>query len=265
MITPQFVELNITELCNRKCSFCPRAHGYPNLNLNMSNETAHLIVKQATNFVDTLHIVGRGEPLLHPNFLEILEILSNNFTIRIMTNGDKLNEYIKEIDKILDLNFSKHRITISLYDDENQYYTLKELFKDYSNISYYKTYDTGQATNDTDFNKKHWITNRTGALYTANNNNPCYIPLNRMFVDWDGSVNLCCHDWTEKATYGNVQELTLSDIYKNIVNTYAKELVKGNRNCTKQCSTCDVSSYDPLTYVYKDWQAQQEKRIKCLM
>ena len=63
-ITPHFIEINITELCNRMCSFCPRAHGYPNLNLNMSVETAVQIKNQAKGFVDTIHIVGRGEPLL---------------------------------------------------------------------------------------------------------------------------------------------------------------------------------------------------------
>ena len=261
MITPHFVELNITELCNRKCSFCPRAHGYPNLNLNMSIETAELIRDQAKGFVATLHIVGRGEPLLHPDFLNILKVFSKDFKIRIMTNGDKLYKCITEIHNILNLNSRRHRITICLYDDDDQYYSLKKLFKDFSDISYYKTYDTGQATSDAQFNKKHWITNRTGSLYTATKSEPCYIPLNRMYIDWDGSTNLCCHDWTEKATYGNVYESTLPEIYKNIINKYGKELIKGNRLCTKQCSNCDVSSFDPLKFVYKDWVEKQEKRI----
>ena len=83
-ITPHFIEINITELCNRECSFCPRAHGYPNLNLNMSVETAVRIQNQAMGFVDTIHIVGRGEPLLHPNFLNIVSIFAKDFKIRIM-------------------------------------------------------------------------------------------------------------------------------------------------------------------------------------
>ena len=263
-ITPHFIEINITELCNRECSFCPRAHGYPNLNLNMSIETASLIKEQAKGFVDTIHIVGRGEPLLHPDFLNILSIFSKDFKIRIMTNGDKLNRYIVELDKMLDLNSGIHKITISLYDDDDQYNRLKTMFSKYLDVCYYKTYDSGQGISNKNFNQKHYITNRAGALYNAKNNAPCYIPLNRMFVDWNGTVNLCCHDWTEKATYGSVYNENLHTIYENINNKYSKQLVNGNRLCTKQCSVCDVSSDDPLRYVYNDWIERQNKRIKDL-
>ena len=263
-MTPHFIELNITELCNRECSFCPRAHGYPNLNLNMSINTAIKIRDQAKGFVDNIHIVGRGEPLLHPDFLSILFVLSNDFSIRIMTNGDHLNKHIKELDDLLDLNSGKHHITISLYDGEEQYKEMKNLYGSYSDITYYKTYDTGQSIKDSDFNKKHYITNRTGALYEAKSDKPCYIPLNRMFIDWDGTVNLCCHDWTVKATYGDVNKEDLKDIYNLITNKYSKQLVQGNRSCTKQCSSCDVSEDDPLKYVYKDWIEKQQIRIKLL-
>ena len=39
------IELNTTELCNRKCVFCPRHDSsvYPNRNLNMSVDTAEKI------------------------------------------------------------------------------------------------------------------------------------------------------------------------------------------------------------------------------
>lgn len=263
-ITPHFVELNITELCNRTCSFCPRAHGYPNLNLNMSLKTANSIKEQANGFVDTIHIVGRGEPLLHPNFLDIIKVFSKDFKLRIMTNGDKLNYFINELHKILNLNSGKHRVTISLYDNDEQYNNLKSLYKNYLDVHYYKTYDNGQGTDDKEFNKRHYITNRTGALYKSKSDAPCYIPLNRMFIDWDGSVNLCCHDWTEKTTYGNINNTSLKSAYINIVKKYGTELIKGNRLCTKQCSMCDVSPDDPLRYVYSDWIEQQEKRIEYL-
>ena len=263
-IVPYFIEINITELCNRKCSFCPRAHGYPNLNLNMSLETAIKIRNQARGFVDTIHVVGRGESLLHPCFLDIIAVFSQEFKIRIMTNGDKLDQYIDKLHEALDLNSGIHRITISLYDNDDQYNNLKKMFANYSDIHYYKTYDTGQGTDNDDFNQQHYITNRSGALYDANSNAPCYIPLNRMFIDWDGTVNLCCHDWTEKATYGSVHTETLQSIYKYIINKFGKELIKGNRLCTVQCSNCDVSTTDPLKHVYPDWITEQEKKIKAL-
>jgi MoaA/NifB/PqqE/SkfB family radical SAM enzyme len=263
-LKPHFIELNITELCNRTCSFCPRGHDYPNLNLNMSVDTAIKIRDQSKGFVNNIHLVGRGEPLLHPNFLEIVKVFATDFSVRIMTNGDTLDKHIDDLNNVLDLNSGKHRVTVSLYDGEEQYNHFKKEYDFFSDVSLYKTYDIDQGTEDETFNKKHYITNRAGALYTSSSVDPCYIPLNRMFIDWDGSVNLCCHDWTVKATYGNINNKNVEDIYKFICDKYAKELIKGNRSCTKQCSKCDVSSDDPLKFVYKDWQEQQNTRINLL-
>jgi sulfatase maturation enzyme AslB (radical SAM superfamily) len=263
-LRPQFIELNITELCNRTCSFCPRGHNYPNLNLNMSINTAIEIREQSKGFVNNVHLVGRGEPLLHPNFLEIVKVFSKDFSVRIMTNGDTLGENINDLNNVLNLNSGKHRVTVSLYDGEEQYNYFKKEYNFFQDISLYKTYDEGQGTDNIDFNKKHFIANRAGSLYAAKSNQPCYIPLNRMFIDWDGSVNLCCHDWTEKAIYGNIHTESLENIYKFIVNKYGRKLVKGDRSCTKQCSLCDVSSDDPLKFVYSNYLENQEKRVLVL-
>ena len=46
-----WIDINITELCNRKCIFCPRANPdiYPNLNLNMSIKLAEKIGKELSD------------------------------------------------------------------------------------------------------------------------------------------------------------------------------------------------------------------------
>ena len=111
-LKPHLVEINLTELCNRTCSFCPRSSGYLNQNLNMSVNTAEIIKEQSLNFVNNIHLVGRGEPLLNPDFLEIVKIFSKNFSVKIVTNGDHLYKYIDELDDMLDLNSGKHKITI---------------------------------------------------------------------------------------------------------------------------------------------------------
>ena len=41
-----YIEINLTELCDRKCSFCPRSSGYPNHNLNLSVTNAKKIKTQ---------------------------------------------------------------------------------------------------------------------------------------------------------------------------------------------------------------------------
>ena len=49
-----------------------------------------------------------------------------------------------------------------------------------------------------------------------------------------------------------------------IANKYGKELIKGNRSCTKQCSKCDVLDDDILKFVYSNWVEKQTERIKIL-
>ena len=93
----KYIEINPTELCNLQCSFCPRAHGYPNQNLHMSLDTAREIKNQLDNlhFKGKVIFAGRGEPTLTKNFDEILDIfLENepNYRVQVTTNGKKIDD-----------------------------------------------------------------------------------------------------------------------------------------------------------------------------
>ena len=35
--------------------------------------------------------------------------------------------------------------------------------------------------------------------------NNCYIPSYKMIVDYDGTVLLCCNDWTRNINFGNIK------------------------------------------------------------
>ena len=63
-----FVELNVNELCNRTCIFCPRHDPkvYPNQNLHMDLNLAQEIAKQLEeiNFSGIVNISGTGEATL---------------------------------------------------------------------------------------------------------------------------------------------------------------------------------------------------------
>ena len=51
-----WVDINITELCNRKCVFCPRVDEnlYPNLNLNSIHITHIIIILEVTIWTSTI-------------------------------------------------------------------------------------------------------------------------------------------------------------------------------------------------------------------
>lgn len=88
------LELNVTLQCNLACSNCNRfCHIYKNRTEHMSIEQVEKFIEQAKNNggINRLKLLG-GEPLLHPNFIEIYNILTkaaeNNIihSIKIETN-----------------------------------------------------------------------------------------------------------------------------------------------------------------------------------
>jgi MoaA/NifB/PqqE/SkfB family radical SAM enzyme len=85
------VELDLTNACNNRCPKCT----------GMKNNPASLNMEQLKRFVDefaeiegkSIILAGGGEPLIHPNFIEILHyIKSKGLKIGIYSNGLALNE-----------------------------------------------------------------------------------------------------------------------------------------------------------------------------
>jgi MoaA/NifB/PqqE/SkfB family radical SAM enzyme len=89
-----WLDINPTELCNRKCDFCPRGDGasYPNQNLNISLNLCKKINNEliALNYQGAVVLSGYGEPMLHPKLVEMICILGNNIHLEMVTNGDKI-------------------------------------------------------------------------------------------------------------------------------------------------------------------------------
>ena len=264
MLTPLLVELNITELCNRTCSFCPRSLDYPNLNLNMDIELAQEIANQCIGFTENIHLVGRGEPLLHPDFIDIVKVFAEDFSVKIVTNGDHLYKYIDQLHAILNLTSGKHKITYCLYDNDAQYNNANKLYGEYKDIFLYKTYDTGENLYDDTLSKKQWLDNRAGYFYKTKSSAPCYIPTNRVYIDYNGDVNLCCHDWKNKHVFGNIKDNHINNIWNTRMKSIKIQLANGNRQCLDACKGCDVE-FDPLSLVYKhEYEITQFQRLKHL-
>lgn len=222
---PKRIELNVTELCNRRCGFCPRAFDYPNSNLNLSPNILSLFIEQVKGLNPNaeISITGRGEPMLHPDIVFILNVLYDaDLDVHLTTNGDNLHKFDDDI-------FKRIKIIINSYDSIEQMNQRKERWPQHTHK--YKSWDNFK------------IDNRGGAIVgDATPNKPCHILYYKMFVDWNGTINLCCNDWSYKHVFGSMYETTLSDIWFNRLDYVRKQLTKGNRNCTDACSMCNASS-----------------------
>lgn len=258
------IEINLTELCNRKCVFCPRVDSevFPNRNLHMSLSLSEKISSNLgdINYKGRISFSGFGEPLLAKNLLSHIKNFRKNLkdiNLETNTNGDKLTpEIIKDL---FDVGLSN--LYINAYDGEYQIPIIEDII-DKSGINknffYIRPHWEGYH--------KNWglyLNNRSGLVkYTQNEylapvNEPmkrkCYYPFYKMFIDFDGRVLFCSNDWGRINIVGDVNHEKIEKIWMNDkLNYFRKKLSNKDRN-QKPCNTCSIDgtlhgqkSYDIL-------------------
>ena len=107
--------IEITNICNLACSFCPQTQRQAEF---MEIDTFGKILDQIKPHTDYIYFHVKGEPLLHPKIDEFLDLsYEKGFQVNITTNGTLIN---KVKDKIImkpalrQVNFSLH----SFYGNE---------------------------------------------------------------------------------------------------------------------------------------------------
>ena len=107
------VYVEITDICNRNCSFCPGTKRAPR---QMSPEEFSAICEKLCGRVETLYLHVMGEPLLHPDLPKILDAARDyGFPVCITTNGTLLQ---KKKQMLIEKRDAIHRVSISLHDPE---------------------------------------------------------------------------------------------------------------------------------------------------
>jgi len=126
---PTWVELSLIDVCNRKCSFCPKVDEKiaPDTFQKMTRKIIDEIHDQLSdiNFEGTISLCGYGEPLLHNDISYIVKKLSNVSKVEVITNGDVLSPqrlqelYISDVSKVL----------VSMYDGPEQIKKFNQMTK----------------------------------------------------------------------------------------------------------------------------------------
>lgn len=113
--------IEITNVCNLACSFCPKTRRQAKF---MEMETFSKILDQIKPHTDYIYFHVKGEPLLHPKIDEFLDLsYEKGFKVNITTNGTLIN---KVKDKIM-MKPSLRQVNFSLHSfDGNEGYDNKE-------------------------------------------------------------------------------------------------------------------------------------------
>ena len=246
---PTEIEISESGTCNRKCSFCPRsAPEFIDKKEFISNELHEKMCEElkSLNYKGTIRYSGFVEPLLDKNIYNLINMARTKLpdcNIEMVTNGDVLNaNRLKEL-------FSKglSKILISAYDGKKEANDLENLCKDSNLTTQQYIVRHRYLSESEDFGIT--LSNRSGTMENAEYKikslteplkKPCYIPAYTFFLDYQGDVLICPHDWGKKIILGNLNTKKLIDIwFSSKAMTIRNKLVNSNREFSP-CNLCDV-------------------------
>lgn len=238
------VEVNTTELCNRTCSFCPRAdpNVYPNLNLHMSPFVAKKIADNLAqcNYIGRISFSGYGENLLNPDFVKIIKHFRSSLgpdnIIECNTNGDMMTVELARHLFESGLNF----IYINLYDSQHQSERFVNIMSD-AGISSQK-WKLRQHYDQDDYGL--FLNNRSGVAdwisFEEGKHGKCFYTFYKMMVDYNANVLFCSNDWGRKHIVGNLIHHSARDIWlSEKMHNFRMKLVNGERDFSP-CNSCNV-------------------------
>jgi len=253
-----WIEFNITDLCNRTCSFCPRVDPkvYPNNDKEISLELYEKIMKDLADIGWEGGIVysAFSEPLLCRKLRELLQItkefLPGSF-VEIVTNGDLLTaDLAKDL-----LWCGMDVIKVSLYDGAFQIDPFKRMRK------------KSGLTEDQFILRYRWdpegdygliLSNRAG---TIDFNQPTKLPLKnnchftfyKLMIDYDGRVLLCSHDWIKKRDVGNLNRQTVAEVWTSKKMKFVRDRLGNKKRNFNPCIKCDVNGTLGGMEEFKRW------------
>ena len=246
---PTEIEISESGTCNRKCSFCPRSDpDYEDKKEFISNDLHRKLCSELKelNYKGTVRYSGFVEPMVDKNIFNLIGMTNAYLpksNIEMVTNGDPLN--LKRLKKLFLQGLSK--ILISVYDSEEDAIKFEKMCKDAGLNQEQYIIRRRYLPESQDFGIT--LSNRAGSMKNAEFkikpldkafNNPCYIPSYTFFLDYQGDVLMCPHDWGKKVILGNLNKEKFKEIwFKKKSMNYRKMLTNANRNF-KPCNVCDV-------------------------
>ena len=272
---PPCVQIEPTSICNFRCVMCYQKD--PTFNKKkdgfmgaMSLDLFKNIIDQLQGNIEAVTLASRGEPLLNPKINEMIAYIDQKFLgFKLNSNVSVLNE--KHIHSLLSSNIQTLVFSIDAADKKN-YEQIRvngkfekivsnlELFLKIKNKHYPDskiiTRVSGVAINDkiVDIDKmnKVWgkyvdtvaLVNYSPMDDTYNNPineilDPCLELWRRLFVWWDGTVNVCDVDYKSTLSKWDLKKENIKNIWNSEHYNSLREVhIKKKRSSLEPCTRC---------------------------
>ncbi|OGP52156.1 MAG: hypothetical protein A2Y79_12760 [Deltaproteobacteria bacterium RBG_13_43_22] len=276
---PSRIWIELTDHCNLKCPLCPNQNIPKEKKGFISTALFKEIVDQIKGEVHDLYLFHRGEPLLHPQLIELIHYAqSRGLPCRIHTNGTMLSDSLsKQI-----LTSGLEVLSFSFDDSEAAHYeknrfpakfeqtlgNIKHFLQLKKEGQYRKPVTVLQTMgiknkhstpawkqfisslkslelNRVVFRRPH---NWGGAISFPSEsllepNRPlfaCTFPWYALVVYWDGTVGPCPQDFFARMIVGDLQKNTIVEIWNNPEMQGLREKIRNREyHLLEICRQCD--------------------------
>lgn len=274
MILPNFIEIETSTYCNRRCSFCPNSiYDRGTKQRLIDKELFRKIAAElgSAGYQGAVALHNYNEPLFDPFLYEHLKTLADNIPDSkrmILTNGDILTrEKLTELDSL-----GTNLIRIALYSYVQS--PIETIIAHARNLGL----DTQPVVNDDGivsklkFNNMEvsylvpnmgLFTNRGGLLEKNVLSEPCYLPLISSAIDVDGNMKICCEIYPVDELHkrhgilGNLKDKSFFDLwFSTEYNQLRVDLLKNdkkNKICRK-CRKVPKSSRKVTSEIIDKWE-----------
>ena len=252
------IYVEITNVCNLNCSFCAKNNRKKAF---LSLDKFEILLGKLKKHTKYLYFHIMGEPTLHPNINEFINIASEYFYINITTNGTMLDK-ISDNKNIRQINISLHSINNNLEEHLNYIFKHSEKLlknntivnyrlwvknKNYNEIiniinEYYKV-DANNLINKTI--KHNLYIDYPNEFIWPNLNNKqefdgtCKGTIDHIGILVDGTVVPCCLDSEGIINLGNIYDNNLDEIITSKKFKQINEGFKQNKRVHPLCKTCN--------------------------
>ena len=241
------IYIEITNKCNLNCSFCIKDNRFKK---EISFKDFEIILQKIDKYTKYIYLHVKGEPLIHSNLDEILNLTKKyNKFVNITTNGVLLKEKInilKKYDNIRQINLSLHSENkkksyiddiLNCVDELNnvfivyRFWTLKNNILDDRMLEYLEKIKLKYNIDESSYKKilegnnikiKENVYINKDKEFTwpsleneyCRENGFCYGLRNQIGIFVDGTITICCLDSFGISNLGNIFNDNLEEILK---------------------------------------------------